>query len=33
LNKDWKAEEACFLGNAAEIAAKIETVQKQTQRA
>ena len=33
LNKEWKAEEARFLGNAAEIAAKIDSVSKQTQRA
>jgi len=33
LDADWKAVEARFLGNAAEIAAKIDSVQKQTQRA
>jgi 2,3-bisphosphoglycerate-dependent phosphoglycerate mutase len=33
LDADWKASEARFLGNAAEIAAKIDSVQKQTQRA
>jgi 2,3-bisphosphoglycerate-dependent phosphoglycerate mutase len=33
LDEDWKAVEARFLGNAAEVQAKIESVQKQTQRA
>jgi 2,3-bisphosphoglycerate-dependent phosphoglycerate mutase len=33
LNADFKATEACFLGNAAEVQARIESVQKQTQRA
>lgn len=33
LNAQCKADEARFLGDAAEIAAKIESVQKQTQRA
>ena len=32
LNAEWKATEARFLGNAAEIQSKIEAVQKQTQR-
>ena len=33
LNSDWRAAEARFLGDAAEIQAKIESVQKQTQQA
>ena len=33
LNQNWKSVEATFLGNAAEVQAKIESVQKQTQRA
>ncbi|HSC20081.1 MAG TPA: 2,3-diphosphoglycerate-dependent phosphoglycerate mutase [Rhizomicrobium sp.] len=33
LNSDWKATEARFLGEASEIQAKIESVQKQTQQA
>jgi 2,3-bisphosphoglycerate-dependent phosphoglycerate mutase len=33
LDENWKAVEARFLGNAAEVQAKIESVQKQTQRA
>jgi 2,3-bisphosphoglycerate-dependent phosphoglycerate mutase len=32
LNSQWKADDARFLGNAAEVAAKIDSVQKQTQR-
>ena len=33
LDQNWKSVEAKFLGNAAEVQAKIESVQKQTQRA
>jgi 2,3-bisphosphoglycerate-dependent phosphoglycerate mutase len=33
LDADWNAMEARFLGNAAEVQAKIDSVQKQTQRA
>jgi 2,3-bisphosphoglycerate-dependent phosphoglycerate mutase len=32
LNADWKSQDARFLGDAAEIAGKIDAVQKQTQR-